>query len=485
MADWHYYNENGEKIGPIRGRELKRLAQQGAITPETRVEDEHGRTALAKNVTGLPFYEANPFSTTSPKSEESSSIAMPLPPTPSVEENPFSTSVPFAQTAQVSEPPPTVNLFCTNCGNAVSEHAVACMSCGAKPVGHKKFCRQCGVALNPEQVVCVKCGAAVSTGYTDEAKRVIQSVVSEQNMEKLKQLPKSVIVGGIAVVAVVLLLFFLGKALTMDFLPKLTAAEQAEVDGFIALAGTSAMAEFLETVSRESGTPDMDRVHKYLKHFVAKGADVNAKSVRSGYAPLRFVAGFSIDEQDIKNQMKMGIIMRFLLDKGADVNTDLGGETLIHVAAQHGDVASAKVFISKGAKIDAQVFYVAVENGHVPMAKFLVSKWADVKETIKKDGSLLRQAVDRRNVEMVRFLVSNGADVNVEIPSNIKGMTLLDMLYAKHYAVDEEDWDAPSKAILKILKNAGAKSGLSDRTSGGSSSQATPRGQRGQGSEGR
>jgi hypothetical protein len=36
------------------------------------------------------------------------------------------------------------------------------MSCGARPVGHKKFCRHCGVGLNPEQVICIKCGAGIS-----------------------------------------------------------------------------------------------------------------------------------------------------------------------------------------------------------------------------------------------------------------------------------------------------------------------------------
>jgi len=55
------------------------------------------------------------------------------------------------------------NVFCTNCGKPISEHAVACMSCGAKPVGHKRFCRHCGIALNPEQVICIKCGAGIST----------------------------------------------------------------------------------------------------------------------------------------------------------------------------------------------------------------------------------------------------------------------------------------------------------------------------------
>jgi hypothetical protein len=65
MAKWHYYDENGSKIGPIRGRELKALAQQGTVTPETRVEDENGRVALAKNVMGLPFYEAAQSGSTS------------------------------------------------------------------------------------------------------------------------------------------------------------------------------------------------------------------------------------------------------------------------------------------------------------------------------------------------------------------------------------------------------------------------------------
>jgi hypothetical protein len=44
----------------------------------------------------------------------------------------------------------------------VSEQTFACLSCGARPAGHRKFCRYCGVALNPEQVICVKCGAGIA-----------------------------------------------------------------------------------------------------------------------------------------------------------------------------------------------------------------------------------------------------------------------------------------------------------------------------------
>jgi hypothetical protein len=56
MAKWYYFDKNGEKIGAVRGRELKELARQGIVTPETLVEDENGRTVLARKIQGLPFF---------------------------------------------------------------------------------------------------------------------------------------------------------------------------------------------------------------------------------------------------------------------------------------------------------------------------------------------------------------------------------------------------------------------------------------------
>jgi len=64
-------------------------------------------------------------------------------------------------TAPVPSPIPE-QLFCTNCGKLVSKQAVACMSCGTRPIGYKKFCLHCGVALNPEQIVCIKCGVSLT-----------------------------------------------------------------------------------------------------------------------------------------------------------------------------------------------------------------------------------------------------------------------------------------------------------------------------------
>jgi len=125
MANFFLTDADGNRCGPYNEQQLQALAAQGKITPTTPLETDTGHKGLAGQIPGL------------------------FPPV----------STPFAQPAVI--PPPTINLFCTNCGTPVSAQAVACMSCGAKPTGHKKFCRHCAAALNPEQVVCTKCGAAI------------------------------------------------------------------------------------------------------------------------------------------------------------------------------------------------------------------------------------------------------------------------------------------------------------------------------------
>ena len=55
MANWYYYDNSGQKQGPIRGRQLKNLARNGIITPRTFIETEDGRITLAGNAQNLPF----------------------------------------------------------------------------------------------------------------------------------------------------------------------------------------------------------------------------------------------------------------------------------------------------------------------------------------------------------------------------------------------------------------------------------------------
>ena len=60
MANWYYYNKNGEKAGPISTVALKELANKGLIQRDTRIENSNGRSALAGGVNGLTFPETAP-----------------------------------------------------------------------------------------------------------------------------------------------------------------------------------------------------------------------------------------------------------------------------------------------------------------------------------------------------------------------------------------------------------------------------------------
>jgi cobalamin biosynthesis Mg chelatase CobN len=124
MADWYYYNESGEKIGPVRGRELKKLVRQGIVTPKTKIEDNEGRTALAKHVTGLPFSEVkqSPSNTAENLSEQDfaklredierlqqdqeRTSGISLPASVSADTNPFTAAMPVAQNPFSTAPPP-------------------------------------------------------------------------------------------------------------------------------------------------------------------------------------------------------------------------------------------------------------------------------------------------------------------------------------------------------------------------------------------
>ena len=69
----------------------------------------------------------------------------------------------FGEVSEESKEGTPGTRYCTNCGRSIAKQEVACISCGAEPMGHKKFCGHCGISLNPEQVICVKCKNAIET----------------------------------------------------------------------------------------------------------------------------------------------------------------------------------------------------------------------------------------------------------------------------------------------------------------------------------
>ena len=86
----------------------------------------------------------------------------------------------------------------------------------------------------------------------------------------------------------------------------LSPAEQAEVDKYIADYGTLALAEYMETNGLR--TNNEERLLRFVKYLVSKGADVNAKSSR-GDTPL-YNAKFA------NNQKGHPTVIKYLESKG-------------------------------------------------------------------------------------------------------------------------------------------------------------------------
>jgi len=64
MTDWYYYDNDGQRQGPYSGGQIKRLAKNGKIAPETVVETEGGKSVPAEKVKGLTFLGTNPTAKT-------------------------------------------------------------------------------------------------------------------------------------------------------------------------------------------------------------------------------------------------------------------------------------------------------------------------------------------------------------------------------------------------------------------------------------
>jgi TM2 domain-containing membrane protein YozV len=152
MANFFITDANGTKHGPFNEQQLQAFATQGKITPNTPLETDGGHKGTAGQIRSLNFMTAAPLAG---------------------------------------------SLFCTNCGSPVSEHAVACMSCGAKPVGHRKFCHHCAAALNLEQVICIKCGAGIDTADTSRSTAGGANTGTSRQKNKLVAGLLALLLGGI------------------------------------------------------------------------------------------------------------------------------------------------------------------------------------------------------------------------------------------------------------------------------------------------
>jgi len=118
--------------------------------------------------------------------------------------------------------------------------------------------------------------------------------------------------------------------------PKLSPAEQAEVDKILTAHGRSSLVHYIETLPRQRNT-DTQRALKYIKYFISKGADVNARDDADN-TPLH--AAVEIGNVEIA---------MYLVSRGADINAlRRGWSTPLDLAKGNGEMV--RHLLSKGAK---------------------------------------------------------------------------------------------------------------------------------------
>jgi len=175
---------------------------------------------------------------------------------------------------------------------------------------------------------------------------------------------------------------------------------------------------FVEAVPTETTPPAELVPPSVLPPPASVNSDVfNAamNNIKPSVPPFTEPIAFSIAEQ--------AEIDRFLAGCGCNMSTVdikavyVEGATLLHVAAQQGNLTAVKFLVSQGANVNAKTnqgftpLFLAVSfNKNTEVAEFLISVGSDV-----KDGFTMHTLIAEGKVEAVRFLVSKGADVNAKI----------------------------------------------------------------------
>ena len=56
----------------------------------------------------------------------------------------------------------SMDMYCTNCGDHISDKAEICPKCGVRLFRNKNHCFNCGKSVNENQEICVECGVSLN-----------------------------------------------------------------------------------------------------------------------------------------------------------------------------------------------------------------------------------------------------------------------------------------------------------------------------------
>ncbi|MGA3265225.1 MAG: ankyrin repeat domain-containing protein [Verrucomicrobiota bacterium] len=144
---------------------------------------------------------------------------------------------------------------------------------------------------------------------------------------------------------------------------------------------------------------------------------------------------------------------QFLIERGADVNVGLSGDTPLAMAARKGFYAVAEVLIANKADVNAKndqkytPLHRAAASGNQDMVSLLLANHADVNAQDNSGSTPLFAAVQRNQLKVVQTLLAAGAEVNLK---DNQGQTVL------NYAL------GTSPEIFQALLTAGANPNTED-----------------------
>ena len=150
-----------------------------------------------------------------------------------------------------------------------------------------------------------------------------------------------------------------------------------------------------------------------MELFTNKGSSPLAVSV------WRFLLNGKRVAKGLPNEREATLdAMLFLLDRGANVDTvSIGGSTLLHTAARHGEVELMKVLLDKSADIDFQdnngrsPLFCAVRCSNLEAVKFLLERGVKANICDTEAGRTpLHYAALHGEIKIMRVLLDAGAD---------------------------------------------------------------------------
>ena len=247
-----------------------------------------------------------------------------------------------------------------------------------------------------------------------------------------------------------------------------------------------------------------------IKFLISVGADINARTgehhgtaliadsyvkIPTGSTPLdiatltkktalvEYLTGLSaLSRKDMPREPLVGFtaeeqteIEKFTDKYGSDVKALYQGATLLHKAADEGNVLVAKYLVSLGASVHARDQYGQTpifRASNVDITEYLVSQGADVNSKNNYGFIPIHGAAILENAEVAKYLIAQGTNVNAKASSGItplhflalrgKSVEVAEYLVSQGADVNAKDKDGKTPLdIAKDMKNTGVADYLS------------------------